>query len=46
MPTLVSHVPINLHKLLQNRTATASAFGRKPGRVMEMTINASFMLVI
>lgn len=46
MPTLIAHVSVNLHKLLENRGTTTSTFCRKTGRIMEMTIYVAIVLVI
>jgi hypothetical protein len=46
MPTFISHVPVDFHKLLQDCAVTASTFGRKASRVVEMTIDIPIVLVI
>ena len=46
MPTLILHIPIDLHKLLQNRTIATRTLGRESGRIMEMTIDVPFMFVV
>lgn len=46
MPTFISHVSINLHKLLQDRAVTACTLGRKTSGVVEMTVHIAVVLVI
>ena len=46
MPTFILHIPIDFHKLLQNSRITAGAFRSESCRVMEMTIDISFVFVI
>jgi hypothetical protein len=46
MPTLILHVSIDLHVLLQNGTVAANAFRREAGRIMVMAINIVLVLVI
>ena len=46
MPTLVLHIPINLHKLLENRATAPDAFGGEARRIVEMTIDVPVVLVV
>ena len=46
MPTFVPRVPVDLHKLLENRAVATSAFGRISRGIVEMTIDISFMFVV
>jgi hypothetical protein len=46
MPRFITHVPINLHELLQNGGIAAGAPGGKARRVMVMAIYVIIVLVI
>ena len=46
MPTFVPRVPVDLHKLLENRAVATSAFGRISRGIVEMAIDVSLMLVV
>ena len=46
MPTLVSHVPVNLHELFEDRTIATRAFRRVSSRVVEVTVYISLVLVV
>ena len=46
MPALITHIPINLHELLQNRSAAANASDRTTRRVMVMAIYVVVVLII
>ena len=46
MPTLISHVPIDLHELFQNGSVAANAFGSNTRRVVVMTIYVLVVLII
>jgi len=46
MPAFVTHVPIDLHELLQNCSITACAFCRKARRIMVMTVHVIIVFII
>jgi hypothetical protein len=46
VPTLVTHVSIDLHKLLENGSIATCALGGKARRVMVMTIYVVVVLVV
>lgn len=46
VPTFISHVPVDLHKLLENRTVAAGAFGCESCRVVEVAINVAVVFVV
>jgi hypothetical protein len=46
MPAFISHVPIDLHELFENRTVATSTFGGESRRIVEMTINIAVVLII
>ena len=46
VPTFVAHVPINLHKLLQNGSIATCTLGGKACRVMIMAIYVIVVLII
>lgn len=46
MPTLVSHIAVDLDELLQDGTVAPRAFRRKPGRIMIVAVDIRFVLVV
>lgn len=46
VPTLISHIAIDLHKLLQDSTVASRTLGRKPRRIMEVAVDIPLMLII
>ena len=46
MPTFISHVPVDLHKLLENRTVAAGAFGCESRRVVKVAIDVAVVFIV
>ena len=46
MPTLISHIAIDLHELFQDSAVAACALRRVSRRVVEMAVDVSLMLVV
>jgi hypothetical protein len=46
VPTLVSHIPINLDKLLENGGIATGTLGRKAGRVVKMAVHIAVMFIV
>ena len=46
MPTLITHVSIDLDELFENGAATSDTFCGEAGRVVEVTVNIAFVLVV
>ena len=46
MPTLVPHVPVDLHKLFEDCAVAACALGRISCGVVEMAVNVPFVLIV
>jgi hypothetical protein len=46
MPTLISVIPFDLDKLLQNGIVAPWALCCEPGRVVEMTVYIAVMLIV
>lgn len=46
MPTFISHIAINFNKLLENSAGASNTLGCEPGRVVEVAIHVSLVLVV
>ena len=46
VPAFVSHIAVDLDKLLQDRTVAPGALCGKPSRVVVMAVHVAFVLVI
>ena len=46
MPTLVAHIPVDLDELLENRAIATCALGSEARRVVVMTVDVAFVLVV
>lgn len=46
MPALVTHIPVDLHKLLEDSASTADTLCCEPSRIMKMTVDVTLVFVV
>ncbi len=46
MPTLVLHIAIDLHELLEDRAITPNALRREPSGIVKVAVNVAVVLII